>query len=471
MTLAGVGSYRSSIYLSRIRYFSCSDNCGVFVAASKLSPGRFYQKNLPRAPSVSSSKSGRTSFSGRITPSLASRMPSFPLSGGRVTPLNGYITPSKMKGRTTPGVTPVKSINTSNFASGQMDDAKNLPDKITPGSRAAKYANMTAAQLSSRKEKTSRLVSQPNSSFSPSSSISRTVSSPSRPSSSPFSTPKPGLNGRIPNKGPPIYSIQSRSTHNTPRGRIPSSVVMPPPASPACSVSRSTSLNQLGLDGPTLSSLEFQGKALQDRVSLLLGDEGKDDASDRSDSANLSQQTNNSEGHILELHARLDVLQVENARLISDKESVIAQNQVNLDQQLEEGRRKAAEERDALMKEKEGLSKALELSLIDLADLRDSCEVGSRRIEDLENHLVQQSIESQGTSEALKCELANVNSMRQKLEQENRELQVAKADLKIQIDELGFQIDELRLAGQVRLSCQFECSKQFSSCIGNHSSL
>jgi len=246
---------------------------------------------------------------------------------------------------------------------------------------------------------------------------------------------------------------------------------MPPPASPACSVSRSTSLNQLGLDDPTLSSLEFQGKALQDRVSLLLGDEGNDDASDRSDSANLSQQTNNSEGHILELHARLDVLQVENARLISDKESVIAQNRVNLEQQLEEGRRKAAEERDALMKEKEGLSKALELSLIDLADLRDSCEVGSRRIEDLENRLVQQSTESQGASEALKCELTNVNSMRQKLEQENRELQVAKADLKIQIDELGFQIDELRLAGQVRLSCQFECSRQFSSCIGNHSSL
>lgn len=226
-------------------------------------------------------------------------------------------------------------------------------------------------------------------------------------------------------------------------------------------MSRSTSLNQLGLDGPTLSSLEFQGKTYQDRVSLLMGDEGNDNASDRSDSANSLQQKNHSEGHILELHARLDVLQVENARLISDKESAIAQNQVHLDQQLEEGRRKAAEERDALMKEKEGLSKALELSLIDLADLRNSCEVSSRRIEDLENCLVQQSTESQRTSEALKCELADVNSMRHKLEQENRELQAAKADLKIQIDELGFQIDELRLAGQVRPSCQIECSKQF----------
>ena len=436
---------------SRIRYFSCSENCGVFVATSKLSPGRFYQKNLPRAPSVASSKSGYTSFSGRITPSLASRMPSSSLSGGRVTPLNGRITPSKSDGRATPGVAPVKSTDLPKIASGRMDDTKNLPDKITPGSRAAKYANMTAKQLSLRKENTSKPVNQSTYIFSPSSPISRTLSSPSRPPSSPFSTPKSSLNGRIPNIGPSTYSMHSRSVHNTPRGRIPSSVAMPPPASPARSMSRSISLNQLGLDSPTLSSLELQSKAPQDRVSLLMDDthERDDNTSDGSDSAGSlqQQQVNSSEDHIPELHTPLDVLQAENTRLISNKESVIAQN---LSQQLEEGRRKAAEERAILVKEKEGLVKALEVNLIDLADLRDSREAGSRRIEELESRLVQQSMESQSTSEALKCELAEVNATRQKLEQENWELQAAKADLKVQIDELGFQIDELRLAGQVR---------------------
>ncbi|KXN90912.1 Eukaryotic translation initiation factor 3 subunit C [Leucoagaricus sp. SymC.cos] len=443
---AGKGKNNGSV--NGIRYFSCSENCGVFVATSKLSPGRSNQPAAPRPSSVASSRSGRItpSFSDRNTPSLStSRMPSLSLSNGR-------ITPSLSNAKTTPGITPsAKSTYLSKTTPGQKGDAKKLPEKITPGSRAAKYVNMTAKQLSSRKEHTRSPVRQigeyTTSIPSSPSPISRTLSSPSRPPGSPFSTPKPSLNGRISKIGPSISSTRGRSVQNTPRGRIPSAVAMPPPASPVSAMSRSASLGgKSGLEELTLSSLELQGRALQERIALLTC-ETTDGIPDRPESTG-SSQLNATDDRILVLQARIEALETENERLLSEKAKTEADNQFSLSRKLEEERKKAADDKAQLLKDKDDLRRTHETMLADLEDLRCTSQAGQRRVEELEQRLAQQLDDSQRTVETLNAELSEVKTVRQKLERDNQALQEAKAELQIQAEELGLQVDELRLAGQ-----------------------
>lgn len=417
----------------------------------KLSPGRFYQLGVPRPHSVASLRNGRVtpSFSGRNTPSLStSRMTSLSLSSGR-------ITPSSSNGRVTPATTPsARTAYLSKSTIAQKGDIKKLPDKLTPGSRAARYANMTAKQLSSRKEQVAspiRQFGEHGSNFPSSPSpISRTLSSPSRPPGSPFSTPKPGLNGRISGIGP---SLPSSRGHPTPRGRLPSAVAMPPPASPISAFSRSTSLNKLSLEDLNLTNLDSPGRNPQDRTTLLTREvKTENNPSNRPESAGSSHFIfTDDQG----LQARIEELQSENERLRSEKEGrdrASAAEQSVVIQKLEGDLSRVAEDNARLSYDKDELSKVHQMTLASLQDLRELHLTSQQRIDELEKQMVDQLDESQRTVDVLNIELTKIDSTRIELEKENQILQDSKVDFITQIEELGVQVDELRLAGQVRTS-------------------
>ncbi|KAJ7647445.1 hypothetical protein FB45DRAFT_893476 [Roridomyces roridus] len=253
------------------QYFSCPANCGVFVATTKLSAPTVGPGAIHRPSSVASSRGGRTtpSVSGRNTPST-----SFSFStSGRITPSASTSRTPSYPGRATPGTTPAaraKGRVLGKPPAGTASPAA-LAEKLTAGSRASKYVSMTAKQLSSRDTASSSTASPSRTLPSPS-LISRTTSSPTRPPSSPFTTPKPSLGGRISATG------TSRPSVSTPRARIPSAVAMPPPASPSArsvsltdeSASLSTwSSPRPGSASSSRSGLNDERDQLQSRIQAL----------------------------------------------------------------------------------------------------------------------------------------------------------------------------------------------------------
>ncbi|KAJ7218148.1 hypothetical protein GGX14DRAFT_440092 [Mycena pura] len=222
-----------------VQYFSCPPNCGVFVATTKLSPPTVGAGAVHRPSSVASSRGGRTtpSISGRNTPSsfsfsTSSRItPSASASTSRITPSNGgRVTPSHA-GRAIPGTTPAARARTRVLVKTPSASPASLSDKLTAGSRASKYASMTAKQLSSRDAASTTFrrglePSSPGRSLPSPSPTTRTAPSPTRPPASPLSTPKPILGGRV------STGSSVRPSIGTPRARITSAAAMPPPASP-----------------------------------------------------------------------------------------------------------------------------------------------------------------------------------------------------------------------------------------------
>jgi chromosome segregation ATPase len=231
-------------------------------------------------------------------------------------------------------------------------------------------------------------------------------------------------------------------------------------------MSRSASLSKSGLE--ELTNLELQGKALQDRISLLMV-ENTGSSPERSGSAS-SSNVNSADDRLLELQMRFDALEAENDRLTSEKEKLDASKQVDLALKLDKERTRTAEMTN-LVKDKNELLKVHEATLADLEELRRMQQISQQQISELEKRLAEQLEESQQTSEALNKELADAVTAHQKLEQETQILQAAKADIKIQNDELGVQVDELRLAGQVRSFHSVRLAIISYSFLGNNSSV
>ncbi|RXW17083.1 hypothetical protein EST38_g8770 [Candolleomyces aberdarensis] len=461
-----------------VQYFKCSENCGVFVAASKLSP-----PTVGRPPSVASNRNnGRATPalpSGRITPSFStssyyatSRTPSASFANGRATPsasttrMPSFNTPS-LRSRSTTAAAAAKP-KTPNAA---------LSDKITEGSRAAKYMTMTAKDLNSSRGPKTKPVPVPLASSSPSSATS--PKQPSRASStasptrggSPFTTPKAlTSNSKIgfgQGKGRPS---------GTPRARVPSGVAMPPPASPfSASRSQSVSLQDEDLPGDDLEDEDtqiFTGKLSYSRPGSS--------ASFRS----ASRGDGGAAGLITQLQSRLDALEYENARLRAAGENAPPTVQPATETETQpveppppqedngeldqlKAKHEEALQKISLLEKELDDSKVLQATKeTEIGALKQDLEKSGKEREEekasdaaamasLRAELEDASKESQGLQKV--CEerealLAEVEGNLQAKEGEIQSLKDSLASTTLELEEerkeLGLQIEELRTAGQ-----------------------
>ncbi|ODN93504.1 hypothetical protein L198_05369 [Cryptococcus wingfieldii CBS 7118] len=195
-----------------VQYFSCPPNCGIFVTAVKLSQPT---TGASRPSSVASSHRSQASYtlSGRATPSMSGRAtPSRPPS----------VTPGRVPRTVSSAARSRPSISghldddlPSRTALGNSTSANTLDSRFTVGSRASKYAGMTAKQLDTARAGSASKLGQSTS------TVTGTTPKVSRISM--------GLG--TPARGP----RQSVSNLVTPRARAPRSSGlhdMPPPPSP-----------------------------------------------------------------------------------------------------------------------------------------------------------------------------------------------------------------------------------------------
>ncbi|EPQ57410.1 hypothetical protein GLOTRDRAFT_92447 [Gloeophyllum trabeum ATCC 11539] len=494
------------------RYFSCPPQCGVFVAATKLSLPTVGPGAVSRPSSVASVRNGRItpSVTGRITPSFGSSVsgrvtPS--ASTGRITPSNsGRVTPSSSFGQRTPGLPKPRTIARAGATPAAMptksgiarENEKSLlaENKITPGSRASKYLGMTAEHLNTRSPPSTSPTRTSMGSFGlqrgpgPPSPTRRSagnlgsppvanLGSPSRTSSSPFATPK--AKGRLSNPGPgiPTSPSKGRTSLSTPRARVPSNIAMPPPASPSrrSGSSRSVSLNDelpANLDEEhftdpglrPISSLEMNGKLLQDKIANLLSGRSTPQLStstrpDSSASGGASYAADQL-ATIERLQSRLDALEHENKTLIAaterqsseritalQAESAKATARISaLESQVKASERTLTERDskiDALERNVKQVNTALEKARSDaenkIKDLQSNLEDKESLISELKDAITAKEGAQDEKDAVLKAKDTEIALL------ENR-IQKLSTDLENERKELGAQVEELRQAGQ-----------------------
>ncbi|KIJ49403.1 hypothetical protein M422DRAFT_44776 [Sphaerobolus stellatus SS14] len=274
-----IGRGKNDGTVNGVSYFSCAPKGGVFVAYAKLSAP------IPRPSSVASSRGGRAtpsipSYSGRVTPAMSTGgrvTPAFSASG-RVTPAysagSGRVTPARsVSGRVTPSTYQTPNVrsrysmasSTTSSMTGVTPTAKPRksvvpahpePPSFTAGSRASKYAGMTAQQL--QKAKTAGATSGESSPKS---------ASPTRMSmggGSPFTTPKapgraslsiPATGGAKARQSMGGFGFGASATTGPGTPRSGRKTDMPPPPSPVSPSKR------LLTSSPSMSRLNAGGLA------------------------------------------------------------------------------------------------------------------------------------------------------------------------------------------------------------------
>jgi CAP-Gly domain-containing linker protein 1 len=364
-----------------------------------------------------------------------------------------------------------------------------LQEKITAGSRAAKYANMTAKDLNSSKNvrqtpaspspKTNRVVSgeSPRNSRilangSPRSSRIVSQGSPIRGPSSPFSTPRAMASSKF-----QVGYGKSRSG-NTPRARAPSSASMPPPSSPFSAKSMRSSRDDEFDEVDSISRFQLPTSQPRSRPGSS--------ASVRSDDAGLVDR----------LQSRLDALEYENERLrkaataLSPNEQGSNEDRVKeldeLKSQKQEAFEKLARLEDDLKVEKSlTASQQTQLSSLsaDAKSLRqelervrtedqatidglqsEKIELGAE-LEQLRRDLVDREIAQSDLQDNLHVKEADIEALQSNVA-------LLAAELEEEKRELGGQIEELRTAGQVSVLLWCDCGGVARHIeLGNHRSL
>ncbi|OCH93135.1 hypothetical protein OBBRIDRAFT_802140 [Obba rivulosa] len=354
-------------------------------------------------------------------------------------------------------------------------DSSSAQATITPGSRASRYAGMTAKQL---RAKGAEYESQrPAGTGSPTRPTGLTspvsasyMSSPTRGTSSPYATPRATMRGpSAAVRGGLATPSKSRYPTITPRARIPSSVAMPPPTSPASARhDYSISLDEPLLNVGALTSssdLELNGKLLQEKIAGLMS--GKTVPTSRPSSAASTTSSNMAElqGHIDKLQARLDSLQDDNARLQQAATQAESEVSSRMDKLLDEQKQSASRitdlevslriaeralsERDGTI---ESLQRSVQQSMLDIEKTKGD---GEARARDLQSQL--------DDKDALIAQLKQLIEAKEGLQSENdavlrakdaeisvlqARVQKAYVELEEERRELGGQVDELRKAGQ-----------------------
>ncbi|TFY60524.1 hypothetical protein EVG20_g7385 [Dentipellis fragilis] len=467
-------------------YFQCPPKCGVFVATTKLS--------APTAGPSTSRPASVASSRGRVTPSLSGRVtPSTAASTGRITPYSSRSTSFHNSNRaTSSAITPtarprMRAVTPSNTTVSANQGSSNYSVNYTPGSRASRYVGVTAKQLNSRGLSHTRAdVSSPSSPTRPGSNLwSRSPNaSPAlgaSPSSS-FKTPTAGSVGRATGIGigmPSTTPTKQRSSVQTPRGRIPSAVAMPPPASPLMSsnIDGIVSLDDRRSEGSPsrspdilpLSDLESNGHALQDRIKDLLS--GKPLATNSHTpppSTSSAMPTIADDNSTASLKCDIETLTSENQRLsrvleamhLKEAESVQRSDALRADRdqalsrvsELENLCKTAERNLDEKATKVEALERSVANTLADVEKVRND---GDARIRDLQSRLDDKETLVKNLKDALELKNDEQNENDAVLKAKDSEItllearvQKAYTELDDERKELGGQVDELRQAGQ-----------------------
>ena len=413
---------------------------------------------IQRPSSVASARGGRITpaSSGRITPSFfsTSRTPSATLYNGRVTPSTGRTTPAT-NGWVTPGTTPATNVRRASKTPISKPATTSLTDKITAGSRAAKYMSMTAQQLSSRdrndraESPAARGSENLNSAMFP--AMQRTIPSPTYQSGSPFSTPKAGL-GRL----SLVKNSSPARSQLTARVRIPSSVAMPPPPSPKHLPNRAPGTEE----GPPKKLDVHDTFIVKEKLLTLTS------SSSRPGSSTSFRSTGTDDLNLIEqLQSRLDAVEYENERLRTSSEvdvgghlkALQSERQEIIDRSLRlEGEISLLESKlaahasqiETLHTEKESLTAQVTISQGEALASR------LARQQDLDTHAIQlkalrEEIDCHGRANSEKDNIIKSNALA--LEQLSADFERVCKEFEEERKELGVQIDELRTAGQVSL--------------------
>ncbi|KAG8881237.1 hypothetical protein FRB97_009736 [Tulasnella sp. 331] len=469
------------------RYFSCAQGCGVFVASDKVSPS---MNNHTRAASVASSRGSAAIVSGRATP--AGRKSTTGKGTVRLQP----VTPSRKKaisvssGSVTPG---------ASFAA-------------TPGSRAAKYEGLTAKQLS-----TAKAGGLGSPAVTPKPVNGASFMTPGRNRVGLQGTPKGRISGPFSGSHPPPLPSMPPPDSPTRRSAMmlppqsPRRSLMDKPVTPTLSqTSTDTYVDGEGqsLEASTsvgtkldFHSITANGRALQDQIARLA--EGKKSplgpgvngmmSPTRSVSA-MSPSPSNSLLHLQQLQTdrlkgQVESLEQENAILRStletmgpsdgddsttaaelvsvrqrcqslqhEHESMTSQLSLLREQHAATGR--TLEERDATIDTLTSSTVGLKAEVAALQSTKEENEIKLRELASVvaeKTELVEslkEAAEAKATSDgqtdaALKAKDVEIGLLEDRV-------QKALAELEEERRELGGQVDQLRRAGQVRLSQCFD---------------
>lgn len=326
-------------------------------------------------------------------------------------------------------------------------------------------------------------------------SISPRVRDPSSPYSgsiysttpaSPTKTPKAGLAYRSPINGSGIPSVtptKSRPPSNgTPRGRIPSSVAMPPPPSPiARSISASIDdfkhASAPEDDGVDTSDLISNGQSLPDKVALLASGKSSSPSSSRARTPSSPAAVLTNDVQYLNASTSGQPLQLKVNNLQSDndllKDSVDKLEKRHMDSMqlaetlraerdgalarvstLENSAKTAERAANEQFVKLEALERALANTTADMEKIRTDREA---RIRDLQSQLDDKETLVQNLKAAVEQKEGLESEADAVLKAKNAEIglleaRVKKAYAELEADrkELGSQVDELRQAGQAR---------------------